>query len=190
MPAALTNKFLRDQWVKVITACTQLPEDRVIWETWSDRRPTPGSYMTLYLVERQFYQSNIPRHATVNGIYKEILINSVEDTLRISGIGVDGEDLVTRTAAQLSSSDRWLDLWRYIGKGRQGAIRNTSVVWQGHFHQRYQMDLKYYAALIAPSRRADGDEEFPFIETASAEIIYYSLDGEKVEKTITVKSGV
>ena len=189
MTAALTNKFLRDQWAKAIQACTQLPEDRVIWETWSDRRPIPGSYMTLYLVERQFHQSNIPAYEWKDNVYREILINSVEDTLRISAIGVDALDLITRTASQLSSADRWFDLWPYIGKGNQGTIRDTSVDWQGEFHQRYQMDLQYYAALIAPSRRANGSDEFDYVESVDADIIFYTVDKEKHERSITVKPG-
>ena len=191
MPAALTNKFLRDQWCEVISECTHLPLDRVIWETWSDRRPMPGSYITLYLVNRQFAQSNIPGYATIDGVYKEILINPVEDTLRISALGADALDLLTRTAAQLSSGDRWFDLWPYIGKGKQGVIRDTSLVWQGQFHQRWQMDLNYFAALTSPSKRGPDNtgnmEEYPFIKTASAEIIWYSLDGEKVKKTVEIK---
>jgi hypothetical protein len=144
----MTSPSVRKLLHTVFSTLDDQPEDRVVWETFADRRPENGPYLSLYVREMTPMWDSVPMF-TDTKLDKEIYKSETRYTVDITTWGKNAFDRAQALVYMLNYETRHMDLWQYIGGGQPERIKDVSAVKGGHVLQRARFQFKFYVMMAS-----------------------------------------
>jgi hypothetical protein len=114
-----------------------------------DRRPADGAPYATVLIKRTKFlvQTSGDFETNLVGEFSETLHNECVITAQFSVYGSNAYQECVRLSNAIHSSQRWTDLWRYLGYAGQSELMDVSMSFGAQMQQRCLFDVSFYAQM-------------------------------------------
>ena len=147
-PKVIDYVYMTPSQVRKLLAITfgaldNQPSDRVILETFADRRPAEGPFISVFIRQAEPMWDSVPLF-TDKVLDKEIYKSETWYTCDITTWGKNAFDRAQAIVYMLNYESRHTDIWRYVGGSSVGLIKDVSAIKGGHVLQRARFQFRFY----------------------------------------------